>query len=111
MAKIDLLLVPWISRNLGTGKKECSCSSPNFLHFVGLDRGRHSGLPSSVAKVTPPNPLTESHGAKTFGDSKIARLPPGMCRGPAITTWVLVGIVRLIEKLLNACASMSLNSC
>jgi hypothetical protein len=26
--------------------------SPNFLHFVGLDRGRHPGLPKGVAKVT-----------------------------------------------------------
>jgi hypothetical protein len=26
--------------------------SPNFLHFVGLDRGRHPGLPQGVARVT-----------------------------------------------------------
>jgi hypothetical protein len=27
-------------------------NSPNFLHFVGLDRGRHPGLPWGVAGVT-----------------------------------------------------------
>jgi hypothetical protein len=26
--------------------------SPNFLHFLGSDRGRHPGLPSGVAGVT-----------------------------------------------------------
>jgi hypothetical protein len=31
----------------------------NYLNFVGLDRGRHPGLPSGVAKVTRPRNLTE----------------------------------------------------
>jgi hypothetical protein len=30
--------------------------SPNFLHFVCLDRGRHPGLPLEVAKVTRRSP-------------------------------------------------------
>jgi hypothetical protein len=68
----------------------CNCEqeghSPNVLHFVGLDKGTHPGLPSGVAKATRPSASTESlsHGAKTFGDSKLAR-QPGMCRGQAIT--------------------------
>jgi hypothetical protein len=37
-------------------RRDASCagafSSPNFLHFVGLDRGRHPGLPWGVAGVT-----------------------------------------------------------
>jgi hypothetical protein len=38
---------------------------PHFLHFVGLDRGRHPGLPWGVAKVTRPCTKTESlsHGS------------------------------------------------
>jgi hypothetical protein len=35
-------------------------SSPNFLHFVGLDRGRHPGLPWGVAGVTRRSTWTES---------------------------------------------------
>jgi hypothetical protein len=78
-----------IPQNEQVFRTPCShwCTSPNFLHFVGLDRGRHPGLPSGVAKVTRPSIWTESlsHVAKTLG---IARLPEIYC-GQAITTWVL----------------------
>jgi hypothetical protein len=64
--------------------------SPDFLHFVGLHRGRHSGLPYGVAKVTHLRTYTESlsHGAQTFGGSKIARMPE-MCRGQLTTVQAL----------------------
>jgi hypothetical protein len=65
------------------------------VHFVGLDKSRHPGLPKGVAKMMRPSTSTESlsHGAKIFGDSKIKRLPK-MCQGlllqgQANTTWVL----------------------
>jgi hypothetical protein len=61
--------------------------SPNFLHFVGLGRGSHPGLPWGVAGVTR---RTESlsQSSNTFGDSKLARQPE-MCRGQSNTTGVL----------------------
>jgi hypothetical protein len=31
------------------GSLQRGLGSPNFLHFVGLDRGRHPGLPWGVA--------------------------------------------------------------
>jgi hypothetical protein len=65
-------------------------SSPNFLHFVGLDRGRHPGLPWGVAGVTRRSTYTESlsQSSETFGDSNLARQPE-MCRGQSNTTGVL----------------------
>jgi hypothetical protein len=66
-------------------------ASPNFLHFVGLDRGRHPGLPWGVAAgVTRRSTKTESpsQSSNTFGDSKLARQPE-MCRGQSNTTGVL----------------------
>jgi hypothetical protein len=32
--------------------------NPIFRHFVGLDKGRHLGLPLGVAKVTRPSAKT-----------------------------------------------------
>jgi hypothetical protein len=64
--------------------------SPNFLHFVGLDRGRHPGLPWGVAGVTRRSTYTESpsQSSNTFGDSELARQPE-MCHGQSNTTGVL----------------------
>jgi hypothetical protein len=63
--------------------------SPNFLHFVGLDRGS-PGLPYGMARVTRRSTATESltQSSNTFGDSKLARQPE-MCRGQSNTTGVM----------------------
>jgi hypothetical protein len=33
--------------------------SPDFLYFLGLDKGRHPGLPSGVAEVMRPSTAKE----------------------------------------------------
>jgi hypothetical protein len=52
----------------------------NFLHFVGLDRGRHLGFLLGVAEVARTSTWTESlsHGAYTSENGKTVRLPT-MC--------------------------------
>jgi hypothetical protein len=68
----------------------CYCQS-QLPHFVRLDRGRHSGLPSGVAKAMHPSAWKESlsHGARALGDSKTTRLPE-TCQGHTISMWVLI---------------------
>jgi hypothetical protein len=67
--------------SLGTLRLRGAHRQASSLHFAGLNKGRYRGWQFGVAKATRPSTQTESlsHGAKTLGSSKTARLPE-MCR-------------------------------
>jgi hypothetical protein len=82
----------------------------------GLDRIRHPGFLSGVAKMVrpPAGPSTRteslSHGAKTFGSSKTARLP-AMCHDHAWTIYYNLGQICTEERTGAATYRATLESC